>query len=67
MKRMVVAAKEVSEGFADAFDQVDDDTAFALSSIETLSRKNEAAAKDILNEMNGYIQTIISRVAEELA
>ncbi len=67
MKRIVTAAeKEVSEGFQSAFDKLDDDIAYALDGIQTVSRRNEAAAKDILDQFNESVQGIIRVIANEL-
>ena len=66
MLRVIKAAKaEPSEGFQDAFDTLDDDIAYALSGIEAVSRKNEAAARDIVNRFEDMVQSILAQVAEQ--
>ena len=66
MKRIITSAKEVSEGFQVAFDALEDDIAYAMDGIEAVSRRNEAAAKNLLDQFNQSVQTIIRSIASEL-
>lgn len=66
MMRIIKAAKtETSDAFKDAFDELDDDLSYALSGIEAVSRKNEAAARDIVNRFEEMVQSILAEIANE--
>ena len=67
MKRIISASeKEVSEGFQSAFDKLDDDISYAMEGIEAVSRRNEASAKNLLDQFNESVQMIIRNIANEL-
>ena len=68
MKRFITSAKqEVSEGFEDAFGRLSDDIDYVLDGIENLGRRDEAAAKTVMAELNNAVQAAISAVAENFA
>jgi len=67
MKRVINSAKEVSEGFEMAFDTLSDDISYVMDGIENLGRRDEAAAKTVMAELNAAVQAAISAVAENFA
>lgn len=68
MKRVIIAAKaEPSEGFSDALNKLDDDVSYAMSGLEILGARNEAAAKDILDRFSQMVNNIISEIGSAVS